>query len=179
MTLCQYHEEDTFMSNYSETVVCSNCGTSNTGSQFCVNCGAALSYPASQPAPQPAQYQPTYAPPVQPAPPVAPTYVEPVVQTPVAVIGNIRNYNSKWDYTPIKPWGYFGLNLLFSIPLVGLIFLLVFALGGTTRINLRNYARSYFCGLLLAVIIIILVIIFWGVIVSYLGDSFSFNWSLF
>lgn len=61
------------------------------------------------------------------------------------------NNNDGWDYTPISMWGYFGWELLFAIPLVGFILLLVFSFGGTRRINLRNFARSYFC-LLLALI---------------------------
>lgn len=52
------------------------------------------------------------------------------------------------DYTPISMWGYLGYQILFSIPCVGLIFLLVFSLGGTRNINLRNFARSYFCFML-------------------------------
>lgn len=49
------------------------------------------------------------------------------------------------EYKPISAWGYFGYNILFAIPIIGFIFLLVFALGGTRNINLKNYARSFFC----------------------------------
>ena len=35
------------------------------------------------------------------------------------------------EYQPISMWGYFGYELLFSIPLVGFILLLVFSFGGT------------------------------------------------
>ena len=49
------------------------------------------------------------------------------------------------EYKPISMWGYFGYQLLFAIPCVGFIVLLVFAFGGTNNINLRNFARSYFC----------------------------------
>lgn len=64
------------------------------------------------------------------------------------------------EYKPISAWGYLGYNLLFSIPLIGFIFLLIFALGGTQNINLRNYARSYFCAMLVAFIFICFVFIF-------------------
>ncbi len=60
------------------------------------------------------------------------------------------------EYNPISAWGYFGWNVLFSIPCVGFIFLLVFALGGTKNINLRNYARSFFCMMLIILIITII-----------------------
>ena len=53
-------------------------------------------------------------------------------------------------------WKYFGYDILFSLPCIGIILLLVFALGGAKNKNLRNYARSYFCfDILMAVIILI------------------------
>ncbi|MBP5678471.1 MAG: ABC transporter permease [Bacilli bacterium] len=63
------------------------------------------------------------------------------------------------EYKPISAWGYFGYQILFSIPLVGFIMLLVFALGGTENINLKNYARSYFCAFLIGFCITIIVLI--------------------
>ena len=57
------------------------------------------------------------------------------------------------EYKPISMWGYFGYELLFAIPCVGWICLIVFALGGTSNVNLKNFARSYFCFLILAVIL--------------------------
>lgn len=54
---------------------------------------------------------------------------------------------------PITAWGYVGYNLLFSIPLVGQILILVYSFGGTDNINLKNYARSYLCMLLISIII--------------------------
>lgn len=61
-------------------------------------------------------------------------------------------------YEPIGMWGYFGYSLLFSIPLVGLIMQLIFAFGGTSNINLRNFARAQFCVVILwsAVVLIFL-----------------------
>lgn len=55
-------------------------------------------------------------------------------------------------YKPIGAWKYVGYNILFSIPLIGLIFLIVFACS-SENINRRNYARSVFCAILLVVII--------------------------
>lgn len=57
------------------------------------------------------------------------------------------------EYTPISAWGYFGYQLLFAIPIVGFILLIIFSCGGTSNINLRNFARSYWCGLVVALII--------------------------
>ncbi|MBR4866832.1 MAG: hypothetical protein IKU11_09095 [Clostridia bacterium] len=63
------------------------------------------------------------------------------------------------EYKPLSPWAYFGYNLLFSIPLVGFICLLVFAFGGGNNVNLKNYARSFFCSLLLALILAIVAVV--------------------
>ncbi len=58
------------------------------------------------------------------------------------------------EYKPISAWGYVGYNVLFAIPLIGFILLLVFAFGGTPNINLRNYARSFFCALLIVLLLV-------------------------
>lgn len=64
---------------------------------------------------------------------------------------NINNIPE--EYKPISMWGYFGYQLLFSIPCVGIICLLIFSLGGTKNINLKNYARSYFCYIIVMAIL--------------------------
>ena len=67
------------------------------------------------------------------------------------------------EYRPISMWGYFGYELLFSIPCIGLILLIVFSVGGTKNVNLRNFARSYFCFLII-VIALVLILLVSGVI---------------
>lgn len=66
------------------------------------------------------------------------------------------------EYRPISMWGYFGYQLLFSIPCVGFVLLIVFAAGGAKNINLRNFARSYFCFLLVMVIIVLILVVTGG-----------------
>ena len=56
-------------------------------------------------------------------------------------------------YRPLSPWRYFGLGVLYSLPLVGWIFLIVHAIG-SANLNRRNYARSYFCAYVMAIILI-------------------------
>lgn len=56
------------------------------------------------------------------------------------------------------PWAYFGLQLLFSIPLVGFILLIVFSFDNS-NLNRRNYARSYWCGLIVGLVISIITVI--------------------
>ena len=75
------------------------------------------------------------------------------------------------SYRPISAWGYFGYNILFTIPIVGFILLIVFACGGTGNINLKNYARSYFCGLLVAIIVAAII----GVIAFATGTVIGSN----
>ena len=66
-------------------------------------------------------------------------------------MSEINNIPEK--YRPITMWGYFGYQVLFSIPVVGFVFLVVYALGGTKNVNKRNFARSYFCYLLILIVI--------------------------
>lgn len=57
------------------------------------------------------------------------------------------------DYEPIGMWGYFGYEFLFAIPLVGWILCISFAFMAK-NINLRNFARSQFCYLIIYIIIV-------------------------
>ncbi len=66
-----------------------------------------------------------------------------------------NNYNGEERFRPISAWGYFGYQLLFSIPFVGFIILIVFACGGTQNVNVKNYARSFFCVYLLILIVLV------------------------
>ena len=67
------------------------------------------------------------------------------------------------EYKPLSPWAYMGYNLLFAIPLVGLIMLFVFAFSDK-NINRRNYARSFFCTFLVAFVFVILITLLFVVI---------------
>ena len=80
----------------------------------------------------------------------------------------MNDKNLPYEYKPISMWGYFGYEILFSIPLVGLILLLVFSFGGAKNKNLRNFARSYFCFLIVVVIICIIVLFEIGSNLSYM-----------
>ena len=112
---------------------CPKCGAaSKPGSKFCMICGAPLTAGAAGPSGG-AQ---TYAPP--PA-----GYTNTVVVSHDAV---------PYQNRPLSPWAYFGLSILYVIPLIGLIFLIVNSFNND-NINRRNHARSYFCGLLIAVIL--------------------------
>ena len=60
------------------------------------------------------------------------------------------------EYRPLGAWTYFGLNILFSIPIIGQIFLIVFCFSGS-NINRRSYARSFFCGFIIALIVALII----------------------
>lgn len=61
-------------------------------------------------------------------------------------------------YKPLTAWNYFGYSLLFAIPLIGFICLIIFACDGS-NINRRSFARSYFCTIIIAIILAIISII--------------------
>ena len=54
----------------------------------------------------------------------------------------------------IKPWGYVGYQILFSIPVIGWIISIIFCF--SKRHNRRYYARSFWCWVLIGLILCIL-----------------------
>ncbi len=56
------------------------------------------------------------------------------------------------EYEPIGMWGYFGYEFLFMIPVVGWIICISFAFLARNH-NLRNFARSQFCWLIIYIVI--------------------------
>lgn len=75
-------------------------------------------------------------------------------------------------YKPLGAWMYFGLSLLFSIPVVGLVFLFIFSFDDS-NINRRNYARSYWCSMLVGAGIFVLMMILLLVLGFTFADVFS------
>lgn len=88
-------------------------------------------------------------------------------------MSNYSVYGSE-QYKPISAWGYVGYSILFSIPLIGLVFLIIFAFSDK-NINRRSYARSYFCWLLILIVITALVSIgtFTGLMNGSLKNSLA------
>jgi len=66
---------------------------------------------------------------------------------------NKYGYEGNETFRPLSPWAYFGYSLLFCVPVIGQIFLIVYSVSDA-NINRRNYARSYFCWLVIALIMI-------------------------
>ncbi|MGI6264565.1 MAG: hypothetical protein ACOYJY_03760 [Acutalibacteraceae bacterium] len=108
--------------------------------------------PVQQPvAPQPVQQPVPVARPVTPpqnyAQPVNPGWQQPAPGYPARPEDSLPP-----QYKPLGAWAYFGYTILFSIPIVGFILLLVFSFSDA-NINRRNFARSYWCALLIVAIV--------------------------
>lgn len=50
-------------------------------------------------------------------------------------------YSIPKKFRPISAWGYIGYQILFSLPILGLILMIVFACSNE-KVNRRNYARA-------------------------------------
>lgn len=55
--------------------------------------------------------------------------------------------NENNQYRLLSPWAYVGYGLLFTLPVIGWILAIVFALNDD-NLNRRNFARGYWCGVL-------------------------------
>ena len=64
-------------------------------------------------------------------------------------------------YKPLTAWQYFGFSILFALPIVGLILTIIFSLNNS-NINRRSFARSYFCILILVIIVSAIMGILYG-----------------
>ncbi len=119
---------------------CTNCGAPvSPGDQQCPSCGAWLGNSAQSYNQQ--VYQQSYQ--QQP-------YQQPAVNN-----FYINGDNLPSQYRPLGAWEYFGYMLLYSIPIVGFILLIVFSFSDS-NINRRNFTRSYWCGLAIALVIFII-----------------------
>ncbi|MBR6736853.1 MAG: hypothetical protein IKL82_00610 [Clostridia bacterium] len=82
-----------------------------------------------------------------------------------------RNYNEiDSSLKPLSPWAYFGWSIVYSIPVVGIIALLINALTAT-NINCKNYARSFFCAFIIIVVLIIFLSVVAGPYLAYFIEA--------
>ena len=65
---------------------------------------------------------------------------------------NKYGYSGDPRFKPVSAWGYLGYTVLFCIPVIGLLLLIVFAFS-KKNINRRNFARSFFCALLITILV--------------------------
>ena len=78
-------------------------------------------------------------------------------QTPVNIYTNVQT-DIPYQYRPLSAWAYFGYSMLFSLPIAGFVLLIVFSFS-ESNINRRNFARSYFCALLVAGVIFLIALL--------------------
>ncbi len=64
-----------------------------------------------------------------------------------------KDYSGTEQFRPLSAWAYFGYRVLFVIPIIGWFFLLIFTFS-TKNYNRRSFARSYWCGLIIAGIVV-------------------------
>lgn len=67
--------------------------------------------------------------------------------------GGYNAFNLPPELEPLSAWAYVGYSILYAIPVIGLIFLIVFSISDK-NINRRSFSRSYLCMALLIVIAI-------------------------
>ena len=67
----------------------------------------------------------------------------------------MNQYDVNEELKPISAWGYIGYQILFSLPIIGIILILVFSFGGIKNENVRNFARFYVLSFVIAIILII------------------------
>lgn len=120
---------------------CTRCGTVTDGA-FCPKCGG-----------------PTVAE-AAPAPQV-------IVNTPAAP-RTITKEDLPEQYRPLSAWAYWGLTILYAVPIVGFIFLIIHTFNGS-NINRRSFARSYWIWTLICVIVSVIAIVIVAATVGFSG----------
>ncbi len=137
---------------------CSSCGNPlPDDAKFCVSCGTVVNNEnntASIPAePIPAPIQQPAQQPIQQS--TQPSIQQQTNSADVPNCSNCKEENLPEKFSPLSPWTYFGLQILFTVPIVGFIFLIIFSFNDSNR-NRRNFARSYWCVfIILAAILVI------------------------
>ncbi len=131
---------------------CSKCGKENVEeAKFCVDCGTPLEKSSSNKSKKATEKK------TEVKEQSTVTQQQTVAQQPqIQYINAFDPNNVPYEYRPITMWGYFCWEIIFAIPCIGWILLLIFALGGTSNKNLRNFAASYFCIFIIALIVFII-----------------------
>lgn len=141
-------------------MICKNCSAQiPDGSKFCTVCGHKIVVePFVAPKPQqPPQTEPTQVPPQAPY-----TQIPPQVQQ-----GHVPPYNLNGTQqqtvskntaldVPLTVLDFFLMSLLSFVPIIGFIFLLIWAFSGNANINRKNYARAALIWILVSIGLVIL-----------------------
>ncbi len=87
-------------------------------------------------------------------------------------MGNSGPNNPANSGNPPTAWGYFGYDILFALPIIGTIFLFIYAFDNSNLAR-RNYARSKFIPFFIWGLMIIGLCIFALIIYAKNGWAFS------
>lgn len=82
--------------------------------------------------------------------------------------------NENNQYRLLSPWTYVGYGILFTLPVIGWILAIVFALNDD-NLNRRNFARGYWC-MVLVVVILSIVGMVMGVSIMDGFSSYQYNY---
>lgn len=142
-------------------MICKNCSAQiPDGSKFCTACGHKI---VVEPFVAPKPQQPPQAPYTQIPPQVQQGQVPPY------------NLNDAQQQTvsknpaldaPLTVLDFFLMSLLSFVPIIGFIFLLIWAFSGNTNINRKNYARAALIWILVSIGLVILLSIIGGGILN-------------
>lgn len=69
----------------------------------------------------------------------------------------IKKGENYFDDEPLSTLNFLGYQILFSIPILGIIMLLICSFSKEININLRNFARAYLCFILISEITFIII----------------------
>ncbi len=72
------------------------------------------------------------------------------------------------EYQPLGAWRFFWLQVLFSLPIVGLVFLIIFSFSNG-NLSRRNFARSHWCGYLILAIALAVILTLYIILFAILG----------
>lgn len=151
-------------------MICKNCSAQiPDGSKFCTVCGHKIVVePFVAPKPQqPPQTQHTQVPSQAPY-----TQIPPQIQQGQVPPYNLNDAqqqtvskNPALD-APLTVLDFFLMSLLSFVPIIGFIFLLIWAFSGNTNINRKNYARAALIWILVSIGLVILLSIIGGGILN-------------
>ncbi len=142
-------------------MICKNCSAQiPDGSKFCTVCGHKI------------VVEPFVAPKPQQPPQTPYTQIPPQVQQ-----GQVPPYNLNGTQqqtvskntaldAPLTVLDFFLMSLLSFVPIIGFIFLLIWAFSGNTNINRKNYARAALIWILVSIGLVILLSIIGGGILN-------------
>ena len=104
-----------------------------------------------------------------PAPQATPAY------TPAAQQEPVRRKRAMAPCKPLSTWSYIWRGVLFSIPIIGLVLLFVFAFAQGINENSRSFARAWLIKLLVGLIVVIALVIVGYImrnsLISWLGEA--------